>query len=91
MNEADDILCDLAELASGLGVHEALVIELVELGVVAAPGPEPAAWRFTTSAVARLRRATRLSHELELPALGTAVVLELLDERRALRARVRAL
>jgi chaperone modulatory protein CbpM len=90
-DQADDVLCDLAELAEGLGVHETLVIEFVELGVVPAPGPVPAGWRFTAGAIERLTRAARLSRELELPALGAAVVLELLDERHALRARVRAL
>jgi hypothetical protein len=90
-DHADDLLCDLAELAAGLGVHETLVIELVELGVIPAPGPVPGGWRFTAGAVERLTRAVRLSRELELPALGTVVVLELLDERRALRSRVGAL
>ncbi len=81
----------LGELARACGLRVELVMEMVEVGLLEPRGRGPLRWRFPASAVARARAAARLQRDLELNLAGAALVLELLDEIRALQARVRAL
>lgn len=50
-----------------------------------------AQWRFSGSALRRLRRAMSLSRDLEVNPPGVALALDLLDEIEALRARLHRL
>ena len=82
---------NLGELCRTCGVSAEFVIALVEEGVIEPRGPEPAAWRFPGTALVRLHTVQRLQRDLGLDLAGTALALDLLDEIRALRARVRML
>lgn len=76
------------DLGARLGVETAIVMEYVELGLVEpATGPEALA----EADLARLARALRLAREFELHAAAAALVVDLLEERDALRRRVACL
>lgn len=81
----------LGELARACGLQVEIVMQMVEVGLLEPRGRGPLRWRFPASAVARARAAVRLQRDLELNLAGAALVLDLLDEIRALRARVEAL
>ena len=49
---------------------------------------DPHVWRFGGEALRRARTAQRLAHDLELNAAAVALVIDLLDEIEALRARL---
>ena len=67
------------------------VSAMIEEGVVQPQGPTPDAWRFPASAMERIHTVVRLQQDLRLNLAGAALALDLLDEVRTLRHRVRAL
>ncbi|WP_136660098.1 chaperone modulator CbpM [Nitratireductor sp. XY-223] len=81
----------LGELCRSCGVRAEWVVELVEEGIIDPEGRAPAAWRFSTVSITRVRTAWRLQHDLGINKAGIAVVLNLMDEREELRQRVRRL
>lgn len=62
---------------------------LVHEGVLDPVGSGPEDWQFSGASLRRARVALRLSHDLELGVVGTALVLDLLDEIDVLKARLR--
>lgn len=82
----------LGQLCRVLDIHADYVIEMVEVGVIEPlEGRRPSEWHFPAHALWRLRRALRLRYDLAVDPAGAALVLDLLEEVQALRARVRAL
>jgi len=67
------------------------LIAMIEEGVVQPHGPTPEDWRFSATALERIHTAVRLQQDLRLNLAGAALAIELLDEIRALRRRVRTL
>ncbi|ROR34564.1 chaperone modulator CbpM [Inmirania thermothiophila] len=88
-----DEACELtlAELARACAVPAEAVVELVEEGILAPRGRSVAEWRFPGPSLARARTVLRLRADLGLDLAGAALVMELLDELRRLRRRVRRL
>lgn len=78
------------ELGTVLGVETRVIVEYVELGLVS-PTADTGVPSLTIADVARLSRALRLARELELHAAAATVVVELIDERDALRRRLACL
>ena len=76
-----DALCR-ASGANGTQVHA-----LVEEGLLQPSGAGPLAWQFTGPSVTRARTALRLARELDLSLHAAAIVMDLLGEISALRAR----
>lgn len=81
----------LADLCRACAVHEAQIIELVDVGVLEPLGREPAHWRFGGASLHRARMALRLQRGLDMDLAGVALALELLDEIDSLRTRLRAM
>ena len=80
----------LDELCRVCGVHEQLVIEIVEEGVVEPAGTNPLQWRFSGLAVTRIQRVIRLQQDFEVNLPGAALALQLLEEiDRLKRGRIR--
>ena len=80
----------IERLGELLGVEARVLAEFVDLGFVT-PRRRPAPGAFTDADVARLSRALRLARELELHAAAAAMLVELLEERDALRRRITCL
>ena len=75
----------IQEICRICGVHEELIVEIVEEGVVEPLGDAPERWRFTGVAVMRIQRVIRLQHEFEVNLPGAALALELLEEIERLK------
>lgn len=87
----EDAELSLTEICHACEIRSEQVIEMVQEGIVAPLGQEPAEWRFPGPDLARLRRAARLQRDLELNLPGVALALDLLDEIESLRARLHAI
>jgi chaperone modulatory protein CbpM len=72
--------------ASGAGRDD--VLALVDQGLLQPAGRDPQDWCFEGSSLPRVRTALRLARDLDLGWAGTALVVELLAEMAALRARL---
>ena len=69
-------------------VEEGVLAPLAGVGALAVRRDDPQGWRFSGVALRRARAALRLARDLELNAPAVAVVLDLLDQIEALRARL---
>jgi len=85
----DETELSLAELCRICRMPAERIIELVEEGVVEPAGREPIDWQFRAISVRRIRCAERLEQDLGVNTAGAALALDLLDELRTLRARLR--
>ena len=72
-------------------IDVAVVIELVELGLVAPRGNDPQDWQVSARELARLRTAARLIRDLGVNVSGATLAVELLEARRELEVQLRAL
>jgi len=79
----------LLELCRACSADSGQLMLLVEEGVLTPHGDAPHEWRFEGSALRRARAALRLGHDFELSPGATALVLDLVDEIDALKARLR--
>lgn len=84
-----DVEFTLVELSRACRVDAGQLMVLVQEGVLTPRGDEPQQWRFEGSSLRRARAALRLARDLELSPGATALVLDLLDEIDALKARLR--
>ena len=67
------------------------VAQLVEVGIVEAAGPQPAQWRFYSVDLQRALDARRLQHDFGAGLDAVALILDLSQEVRRLKAQLRAL
>ncbi len=81
----------LDDLCRACASEAALIIELVEEGVLAPAGRSPEHWRFTGLHMHRATVAVRLQRDLGVNLAGAALALQLMDEVEALRAQLRRL
>jgi len=97
LNALPDLILDespaigLADLTQVCGVSTEVLILLVGEGLLTPRGQSPDEWRFDSHQINRIRRALRLSHDLELDWPATALALDLLDEIQHLRQRIHCL
>lgn len=81
----------LFEVGRACSVHADCIVELVQEGVISPSGREPHRWRFNGTHMRRATVALRLQRDLGINYAGAALVLQLLDDIEALRARIRIL
>ena len=87
----EDSELSLKDLACACGIHAERLVEMVEEGLLEPRGQAPESWRFSGAELERARTALRLQRDLGINLAGAAMVVELLEELRRLRRRVRAL
>lgn len=75
----------LAELCRFCDADSAWVIELVEHGALDPLGSATAEWEFHAFSIARARKARRLQRDFDVNIAGIALILDLLEDRDALR------
>lgn len=85
----EEITFTLGDLCRACGADRDALVELVGEGVLEPAGSVPDEWRFSGRALRTARAALRLRRGLDLGPGGAALVLDLLDEIQALRARLR--
>ena len=88
LEEQQDLSLD--ELCRACSTEIDELVALVDEGVIAPRGAEPAGWRFTGVQLRRARVAVRLQRDLGVNTAGAALALQLMDELDDLRARLRA-
>src|SRR6266513_2216111 len=74
-----------------IGATEICRLCWLDLGVVAPRGTPPGEWQIPATALPRLRVIGRLMRDLGVNVSGAALALELLEARRQLERRIRAL
>jgi chaperone modulatory protein CbpM len=84
-----DLSFSYTELCLACAGQADQLLALVDEGVLDPLGCGPQDWVFQGAALQRARTALRLQRDLQLGIEGAALVLELLDEIEALRARLR--
>lgn len=80
----------LDDLCRACGAPTALLIELVEEGVITPCGSAYREWRFTGMHLRHARVAVRLQRDLGVNPAGAALALQLMDELEQLRAQLQA-
>ncbi|MFM9916748.1 MAG: chaperone modulator CbpM [Rhizobacter sp.] len=85
----DSVFFSLDALCQACQTDRMQLTTLVQEGVLDPAGSGPDDWQFTGTSLRRARAALRLLRDLELGVVGTALVLDLLDEIDALNARLR--
>jgi chaperone modulatory protein CbpM len=78
----------LDELCCACTVGEELIAALVDEGILDPRGEVPQQWQFPGDSLSRARAALRLQRELEINLAGVALALDLMQELKALRARL---
>jgi len=85
----DDDWLRIDEICVRLCVERQWVVELVELGALdPLGGDEPATWIFPRRELPRVLAMTRLVTDLGVNLPGAAIIVELVEERRRLLARL---
>ena len=77
--------CQVTNLAS------AVLIEIVEQGIVEPKGNAPENWSFDTQMIAVTKKALRLHNDLDIDWPGIALAISLIDELELLRQENRRL
>jgi len=81
----------LIDLCRACRAEREQLIALVDEGVLQPSGGTPQEWVFGGPSLRRARAALRVGRDLDLNPAGVALVLDLLDEIEALRARLQRL
>ena len=81
----------LAELSQACSVHAEWVIQLVDEGIIEPSCSDISHWRFSGSSLYRAQTTRRLQQDLRVNLAGAALVLEMMDELKQLRTRIKIL
>lgn len=87
----ETITFSFEEICHISGLKAGDLIAMVEEGLLEPYGATPQTWRFSAATLYRAQTAYRIQRDLHINLAGAALALELLDELRELRARIRAL
>jgi chaperone modulatory protein CbpM len=85
----ENVELSLAQLCHACELSEEQIVELVDQGVIAPLGHEPANWRFLSISLRRVRLTRNLKRDLGVNTPGAALALDLLEELEQLRTRLR--
>lgn len=85
----EEVVFSLSGLCQATGASPDQVLALVDEGVLQPTGEAPQLWVFAGPSLWTTRAALRLNADLALGTAGAALVLDLLEEIRRLRARLR--
>lgn len=84
----EDMHLSLTELCRACAISESEAVVWVAEGVIEPLGEQPDEWQFSGSSLRRARTARRLARDFDINAAGIALVLDLLEEIRSLRAQL---
>jgi chaperone modulatory protein CbpM len=84
----DECYLSLADFAQACGQQHDWVMALVEHSILEVEGTQPELWRFDGWHLARARRVWRLQRDFDASISAVAVMIDLLDEVKQLRAQL---
>jgi chaperone modulatory protein CbpM len=85
----EEVTLTTVELSRACRTSEQQIEVWVYEGVLQPSGQTREEWRFGGDSLARMRRAARLMHDLDINAAGVALALDLLDRIAELESRLR--
>lgn len=85
----EEVELTLAQLCRTCQIPAERVLGLVEEGLIEPLGRDPCRWRFRGISVRQIRCAQRLEQDLGVNPAGAALALDLLEEIKRLRERLR--
>ncbi len=85
----DEVRWGLSEFAVYCRIERGELVEMIEMGVLEPLGADPEKWSFAARDLQRVRTARRLARDLQINLAGIAVILDLLEEREQMLARLR--
>ncbi|MFQ3322226.1 MAG: chaperone modulatory protein CbpM [Pseudomonadales bacterium] len=91
MNDSKATYLSFTEICLQTGAAEAIVIEIVEQGIVEPTGAGAGEWLFSPAMLIVTKKAVRLHLDLDMDWAGIALAIELLDEVEQLREKNRYL
>lgn len=80
----------LRQVCEVCGVRAEIIWDMVSEGIAEPSGESAVDWHFSGVDIVRIRTAVRLQRDLQVNLPGAAMVLDLLEELRELREKVRA-
>lgn len=83
------VILTLDELCRTCRVQREWVLELVSEGILEPQGRDRNGWYFDGTSLQRVQKVQRLQQDLGVNLAGAALVLDLMEEIRVLRARLR--
>lgn len=86
----DTSVVTIAELCSVCDVDAALVVEMVDYGILEPSGGGPAEWVFRAGSLRRVSTVARLQRDLGTNLAGAALAVELLERIALLESRLAA-
>ena len=86
----DDAALTVEELARACAVEPEWVVQRVQTGILFDSDSPPAAWRFTSVDLVRARRLCEIERTFDADQELAALVVDLSDEVRRLKARLLA-
>jgi len=87
MNVEQDVLLSLEELCRICHSSPDFIKDLIDYDIIHPIGIHPQEWAFNLLHLQRIKIAQRVQKDLEINIAGIALILELLDEIRRLRAK----
>lgn len=81
----ETVVFTTGELCRLCGLTAEDIIDMVAEGIAEPAGRRPIEWRFSGTAVVRIKRTIHLQRDLGVNLPGAALVLDLLEELEALR------
>lgn len=90
----NEISChiSLVELCQGEGIQREVIVDVVEYGIAKpVSGKDSSDWVFDTRSVHWIKKAIRLSQDLEIDWLAVSMVVDLLQQKQALEHKNRQL
>lgn len=87
----DEVRLNLDELARACEVEPTWIVERIESGILCTDvAGDPACWTFASAELARVRQLLSIERDFDANPELAALVVDLIEEVRALRARLRA-
>ncbi|MDO9598324.1 MAG: chaperone modulator CbpM [Azoarcus sp.] len=87
----DEITLSLDELARACAIEPQWIVERIEAGVLCGSlEGEPSCWTFVSADLARVRQLVAIERDFDANPELAALVVDLIDEVRALRAQLKA-
>jgi len=87
----DECTLTLSEMSHACRVHAEWIIELVDEGILEPVGYDARHWLFSGPSLSRARTVMHLQHDLGVNLAGAALVLDLMDEIKQMRAHLNML
>jgi chaperone modulatory protein CbpM len=84
----NDVEISLAELCRICKIDAEWIVTLVQEGILEPTDTASKQWHFSGTSLRRALIVRRLQRDLEVNLAGAALILELLEEREALRTRL---